>query len=161
MKIFILVVSIMFLGCGSEEISFKKMRNTYKVQLHSHTLFSDGKDSYIEMTGAYEKLGFLKVAITDHNYKREYKQKNIISGAFEHTTKDIHYNIIPLKGVGDFIQINHPQWGGTKNDFSMVKNYDAIEVYNGLLNQSYDAKITELLNKQKNSLLQPQTTHIL
>lgn len=42
----------------------------HKVQLHAHTLHSDGDHPGDWVMQAYEKLGYAAVAITDHDYKR-------------------------------------------------------------------------------------------
>ena len=39
----------------------------FKVNLHTHTTFSDGKNTPTEMVEAYKELGYGAVAITDHD----------------------------------------------------------------------------------------------
>ena len=44
------------------------MQNKYKINLHSHTFFSDGKNSPYRMALTAKELGFTALVITDHFY---------------------------------------------------------------------------------------------
>jgi hypothetical protein len=59
--------------CGVERQKAPLVRLEYeynmkKINLHAHSTWSDGSGTIVEMTQAYEQLGFAASVITDHDY---------------------------------------------------------------------------------------------
>lgn len=44
---------------------------TYKLNIHAHTIYSDGSPTVLELATAYKDLGFTCAVISDHYYGRE------------------------------------------------------------------------------------------
>ena len=62
----------------------------FRVNLHTHTTFSDGKNTPKEMVEAYKKLGYGAVAITDHDVftpPPDVEGITVLQGC-EHTTEN-------------------------------------------------------------------------
>ena len=49
----------------------------YKINIHAHTFFSDGRNSPIEMARECKRLGFSALVLTDHYYGGAHPEKEI------------------------------------------------------------------------------------
>ena len=53
------------------------MSNKYKINIHSHSVFSDGSNSPIEMARECKRLGFSAYVVTDHYYGGRHPEMEI------------------------------------------------------------------------------------
>jgi hypothetical protein len=103
-----------------------------KVNLHTHTLFSDGRNSYLEMIKAYKDLEYVAIAITDHNkffdlsLLKDLKLDGILvlSGC-EHSNGE-HW--LEIRGETETLTVKaHPnRYGRTCSEIDREK-WDAVE----------------------------------
>lgn len=171
----IVVTPLLFLtvGCQSDgadresirapaiglESPYRSSAYSLRGQLHTHSIFSDGKQSPTQVVRAYKKAGYDFVAMTDHNrYTPDPGVKGILYIPGSEDNRDykcLHLNRIGTKvqSEGDkspqtiasqgrvegaFVQINHPDWPGSYpedpcwSDEALLEmfDYDAVEVWN-------------------------------
>lgn len=99
-----------------------------KVNLHTHTIHSDGKNTPIQMVNAYKKLGYLAVAITDHNkFTKIPKIPGIIVLEGNEHSRGEHW--LEIRGEKEILRIKaHPnRYGDTCKEINHAK-WDNCEV---------------------------------
>ena len=141
-----------------------------KVELHCHSSFSDGLLNPIAILRHSEKIGLGAVAITDQDLKASLLLKNIKSKVIfipaVETKKENHVLCLGIDrmphgddvlevidsvhDMGGVAILAHP-FSFLYKDYDMdyVKKFDAVEVINGLVHHSNNAKAMEMAKRFK------------
>lgn len=137
---------------------FDENQNWYKGNLHTHTTLSDGAADIHSSIDIYKKAGYDFIAITDHNRYHPTVETDdfLVLAGIEYDLNDfIENKAFHIVGIGmsahvenrrinivqdmiDLIKnkdglaiIAHPSWSLLEHsDFSDLKDYDGIEIWN-------------------------------
>ncbi len=177
----LLLFATLFSGCGANnEFStyngiivdnpYSPKLNSYKGQLHCHSINSDGNNTPGEVVAAYKNAGYDFISITDHDYITA--DPNIpgitfINGVEETVSRHLTaYDVeqqsldTDVQKVIDFhrnnnklISIAHPNWIGfyvmSDDELNGYNNYNFIEVFNRVVNAYAETQWDYVLSKNK------------